>query len=315
MRGCLNMADSKRDYIWLFFKGAGMGAADLVPGVSGGTVAFITGIYARLLAAIKSVDVTVLKMILKGQIKEAWSHIDGNFLLAVFGGLFTSALALSKIIAYLLEHHQTFVWSFFFGLIIASFVYIAKQVKRWQLQHIVSCTLGVIIAVMITSLSPAEAQAQPWFYFAAGSIAICAMILPGISGSFILLLLGMYGHVLTAVNEREFMLIGLFLLGCVCGLMIFSRFLSWLLARFEQVTFALLAGFLIGSLNMLWPWKKVVSTYVNSSGVEKPLTQKNISPMEFSQLTGQDAQLGICIALAVFGLCLILALDKLSHQD
>ncbi|KZN64518.1 hypothetical protein N473_14430 [Pseudoalteromonas luteoviolacea CPMOR-1] len=309
-----NRADSKRDYIWLFFKGAGMGAADLVPGVSGGTVAFITGIYARLLAAIKSVDVAVLKMVLKGQIKDAWSHIDGNFLLAVFGGLFTSALSLSKIIAYLLENHQTFVWSFFFGLIIASFVYIAKQVERWQVQHIVSCLVGVAVAVMITSLSPAEAQAQPWFYFIAGSIAICAMILPGISGSFILLLLGMYGHVLTALNDREVFLIGLFLLGCICGLMVFSRFLSWLLARYEQVTFALLAGFLVGSLNMLWPWKKVVSTYVNSSGIEKPLMQKNISPMEFTQLTGQDAQLAICIALAVFGLVLILALDKLSHQ-
>ncbi|KID54674.1 membrane protein [Pseudoalteromonas luteoviolacea] len=310
-----NRADSKRDYIWLFFKGAGMGAADLVPGVSGGTVAFITGIYARLLAAIKSVDVAVLKMVLKGQIKDAWSHIDGNFLLAVFGGLFTSALSLSKIIAYLLENHQTFVWSFFFGLIIASFVYIAKQVERWQMQHIVSCLVGVAVAVMITSLSPAEAQAQPWFYFIAGSIAICAMILPGISGSFILLLLGMYGHVLTALNDRDVFLIGLFLLGCICGLMVFSRFLSWLLARYEQVTFALLAGFLVGSLNMLWPWKKVVSTYVNSSGIEKPLMQKNISPMEFTQLTGQDAQLAICIALAIFGLVLILALDKLSHQE
>ncbi|ESP94894.1 MULTISPECIES: DUF368 domain-containing protein [Pseudoalteromonas] len=309
------VADSKRDYIWLFFKGAGMGAADVVPGVSGGTIAFITGIYARLLAAIKNVNVAALQMVLKGKIKDAWAHVDGNFLLAVFGGLFTSALSLAKIITYLLDNHQQLVWSFFFGLIIASFVYIAKQVERWQLKHIASCVVGALIALVITSLSPAEAQAQPWFYFVAGSIAICAMILPGISGSFILLLLGMYGHVLNAVNDRDFALVGLFLIGCVCGLMMFSRFLSWLLARFEQVTFALLSGFLIGSLNMLWPWKKVVTTYVNSSGVEKPLMQKNISPMEFTQVTGQDAQLLLCSVLAVVGLMLILALDKLSHQD
>ncbi|KZN58019.1 DUF368 domain-containing protein [Pseudoalteromonas luteoviolacea] len=310
-----NTTDSKRDYIWLFFKGAGMGAADVVPGVSGGTIAFITGIYARLLAAIKSVDLSALQMVLKGQFKEAWEHVDGSFLLAVFGGLITSALSLAKIITYLLEHHQQLVWSFFFGLIIASFIYIAKKVDKWQATHIVSCILGAAIAYVITAMSPAEAQVQPWFYFVAGSIAVCAMILPGISGSFILLLLGMYGHVLTALNNKELILIGLFLLGCICGLMIFSRFLSWLLSKYEQVTFALLSGFLIGSLNMLWPWKKVVTTYVNSSGIEKPLMQKNISPMEFTQLTGQDAQLTVCIALAVAGLILILTLDRISHKD
>ncbi|TQF69839.1 DUF368 domain-containing protein [Pseudoalteromonas luteoviolacea] len=309
------MTDSKRDYIWLFFKGAGMGAADVVPGVSGGTIAFITGIYTRLLAAIKSVDLSALKMVLKGQFKDAWAHIDGSFLVAVFGGLFTSALSLAKLITYLLEHHQQMVWSFFFGLIIASFVYIAKKVERWEAKHIVSCVLGAVIAYVITSLSPAEAQAHTWLYFVAGSIAVCAMILPGISGSFILLLLGMYGHVLAAINNKEIMLVGLFLLGCICGLMMFSRFLSWLLSKFEQVTFALLSGFLIGSLNMLWPWKKVVSTYVNSSGIEKPLMQKNISPMEFTQITGQDAQLFVCIGLAVAGLILILTLDRISQQD
>ncbi|KZN63635.1 DUF368 domain-containing protein [Pseudoalteromonas luteoviolacea] len=310
-----NTTDSKRDYIWLFFKGAGMGAADVVPGVSGGTIAFITGIYARLLAAIKSVDLSALQMVLKGQFKEAWQHVDGSFLLAVFGGLFTSALSLAKIITYLLEHHQQLVWSFFFGLIIASFIYIAKQVDKWQAKHIASCILGAALAYVITAMSPAEAQAQTWFYFVAGSIAICAMILPGISGSFILLLLGMYGHVLTAINNKELALIGLFLLGCICGLMMFSRFLSWLLSKYEQVTFALLSGFLIGSLNMLWPWKKVVTTYVNSSGIEKPLMQKNISPMEFTQLTGQDAQLAVCIALAIVGLVLILTLDRISHKN
>ncbi|MCF2857882.1 DUF368 domain-containing protein [Pseudoalteromonas sp. SMS1] len=310
-----NTTNSKRDYLWLFFKGAGMGAADVVPGVSGGTIAFITGIYTRLLAAIKSVDLDALKMVFKGQFKDAWAHVDGSFLLAVFGGLFTSALSLAKLITYLLEHHQQLVWSFFFGLIIASFVYIAKKVERWQIKHIVSCILGAVIAYVITSLSPAEAQAQPWLYFVAGSIAVCAMILPGISGSFILLLLGMYGHVLSAINNKEVMLVGLFLLGCICGLLMFSRFLSWLLSQYEQVTFAVLSGFLIGSLNMLWPWKQVVSTYVNSSGVEKPLMQKNISPMEFTQLTGQDPQLLICITLAVGGLILILTLDRMSRQD
>lgn len=306
--------DSKKDYLMLFFKGAGMGAADVVPGVSGGTIAFITGIYTRLLNAIKSVNLNALKLLFSSGFKAAWQHIDGNFLLAVFAGLLTSAASLAKLITYLLANHQTFVWSFFFGLIIASFIHIAKQITQWNLKTVLACCSGVVIAFTITSLVPAEANNVWWYYFFAGSIAICAMILPGISGSFILLLMGMYGHILTAITTAQLGLIGLFLAGCVVGLMGFSRFLSWLLDKYHQLTFAVLAGFLFGSLNLLWPWKEVLTTYTNSKGIEKPLSQQNVGPNTYEMLTGQDPQALMCFALMVFGLVLILAIEKLTAK-
>ncbi|TMP78469.1 DUF368 domain-containing protein, partial [Pseudoalteromonas ruthenica] len=184
-------------------------------------------------------------------------------------------------------------------------------IEQWRLSTIISCFIGVVIAYVITSLAPAEAEPHTWLYFVSGAIAVCAMILPGISGSFILLLLGMYSDVLTAITDKELSLIALFLLGCVVGLMLFSRFLSWLLNQYQQITFALLAGFLLGSLNLLWPWKMVVSTYVSSSGVEKPLMQKNILPAEYANLVGHDPQTLLCIGLALFGLLLILGIEKL----
>jgi len=310
---------TKKDYLLLFFKGAGMGAADVVPGVSGGTIAFITGIYQRLLNAIQSVNLEAAKILfqkgsLVNKIKMVWQHIDGNFLLAVFAGLITSAVSLAKVITFMLNNHPIYVWSFFFGLIIASFIHIAKQVEAWNIKTIFSCIFGAVLAFSITTLSPSEANPQWWFYTVAGSIAICAMILPGISGSFILLLLGMYGHVLTAVNTLAFDLILLFIAGCIIGLMAFSRILTWLLEHYHQITFALLSGFLVGSLNLLWPWKQVLTTYTSSHGIVKPLTQKNILPDTFLQLTGQDPQQIAAFSLMVFGLVLILFIEKLSQK-
>ena len=306
--------DSKREYAWFFLKGAGMGAADVVPGVSGGTIAFITGIYTRFLNALKSFDLDALAILKNQGLKACWQHVDGAFLFTVFAGLITSAASLAKLITYLLANHQILVWSFFFGLIVASFLHVAKQVKQWDWQTILSCIIGAVSAFLITTLAPSEAVPHWWMFFISGAIAVCAMILPGISGSFILLLLGMYGHVLHAITSKEVALIGLFLMGCVIGLMVFSRFLSWLLAKYEQLTFSLLAGFLLGSLNLLWPWKKVLSTYTNSKGIEKPLLQQNVSPMEFASVTGLPPQTWFCIALALTGLLLILAIEKLTKK-
>ncbi|WP_440055207.1 DUF368 domain-containing protein [Pseudoalteromonas sp. T1lg65] len=306
--------ERKWDYFLLFLKGAGMGAADVVPGVSGGTIAFITGIYARFLNAIKSVNIEALGVLKQHGVQAAWRHVDGKFLVTVFAGILVSAASLAKLITYLLEHYQLLVWSFFFGLIIASFVHVAKQVSRWDMKTTVACLLGAVIAYLITSLAPAEAEPHTWLYFVSGAIAICAMILPGISGSFILLLMGMYGHVLTAVTEINIVLVALFLLGCIVGLMSFSRLLAWLLSRFEQVTFAVLSGFLLGSLNLLWPWKQVLTTYVNSSGVEKPLNQANILPSEYLLLYGQEPNTLLCAGLMLAGLALVLAVEKLSAK-
>ncbi|MFO6422559.1 DUF368 domain-containing protein [Motilimonas sp. KMU-193] len=305
---------SRRDWLLLFLKGAGMGAADVVPGVSGGTIAFVTGIYERLLNAIKSVNLEALSVLRQQGIKALWQHIDGTFLTVLFSGLLLSIASLAKIITYLLANHPLLVWSFFFGLIIASVIHIAKQIDNWGAVNIISLIAGSIIAFVITSISPTSVEPQPWFFLVSGAIAICAMILPGISGSFILLLMGMYGHVLAAVNDRDFVLLGLFLIGCVIGLMSFSRFLSWLLARFHEATFALLAGFLIGSLNVLWPWKQVTSTYLSSKGIEKPLTTSNVFPNDFAVLTGQEPQTWLCLGLMVAGLALILGIEKLSEQ-
>ena len=292
-----------------------MGAADVVPGVSGGTIAFITGIYERLLSAIRSVNFSALRIMRKEGMGALWQHIDGNFLISVFSGLVVSAVSLAKLITYLLAHHQTFVWSFFFGLIIASFIYIGKQLNKWDLKTVLACIVGTLVAFIITSLAPAEADASLLYFFVAGAIAICAMILPGISGSFILLLLGMYGHVLTAVTELDLTKIVLFATGCITGLLTFSHLLGWLLKRYRDMTYALLAGFLFGSLNLLWPWKKVLTTYTNSKGIEVPLTQKNIGPETYQTLTGQDPQIIVCFSLALCGLILILVLEKLSGND
>lgn len=310
---------TNKDYLLLFFKGAGMGAADVVPGVSGGTIAFITGIYQRLLNAIQSVNLEAAKLLFQkgsliNNIKSLWQHIDGNFLLAVFSGLLTSAISLAKIITFMLANHPIYVWSFFFGLIIASFIHIAKQVETWNIKTILSCIFGAVLAFTITTLSPTDVEPQWWYYTAAGAIAICAMILPGISGSFILLLLGMYTHVLSAVNSLAFDLIFLFITGCIIGLMAFSRVLTWLLKHYHQITFALLSGFLVGSLNLLWPWKQVLTTYTNSKGIIKPLSQKNILPDTFLQLTGQDPKQVMAISLMLFGLLLILFIEKLSKK-
>jgi putative membrane protein len=299
----------------LFLKGAGMGAADVVPGVSGGTIAFITGIYERLLTAIRRVNFSALKLLKNDGIKACWQYIDGSFLCAVFGGVMVSAVSLAKIITYLMAHYQMFVWSFFFGLIVASFVHIAKQLKNWDFKTVLACSFGAAIAFVITLITPAEADAQTWYYFFAGAIAICAMILPGISGSFILLLLGMYSHVLTAVTSFDFALIGLFLLGCMVGLMSFSHLLGWLLSRFKDMTFAVLAGFLLGSLNLLWPWKEVLSTYTNSKGIEKPLSQSNIGPYTYQLVTGQDPHTLACIGIALIGLLLILFIEKITSTE
>lgn len=303
---------SPRDWFILFLKGAGMGAADVVPGVSGGTIAFVTGIYERLLNAIKSVDLKSVNILFKQGVKPFWQHIDGTFLVVLFSGLLLSIASLAKAITYLLEHHPLLVWSFFFGLIIASVIHIGKEITQWNAANIISLIAGSAIAFVITSIAPSSIEPAPWFFMLSGAIAICAMILPGISGSFILLLMGMYGHVLGAVNDRDFILLGLFLVGCILGLMCFSRFLSWLLARFHEITFALLTGFMIGSLNILWPWKQVTSSYLNSSGVEKPLTTANLLPHDFALATGHEPQTLLCIALMLFGLGLILAIEKLS---
>lgn len=309
------MTRSIKEYISIGLKGMGMGAADVVPGVSGGTIAFITGIYEELIDSIKSVDGKALQLLFKFKIKELWNHINGWFLVAVFGGIAISVLSLARILKYLLAEKPVLIWAFFFGLIVASAIFVAKKVKKWEWTHITSIISGTIIAYFITVVTPAETPETMWFLFLSGALAICAMILPGISGAFILLLLGKYEFILEAVTSFDMKVIAIVGVGAVVGLLSFSRFLSFLLHKYHDQTIALLAGFMIGSLNKVWPWKETTEWRINSHGEQVPLLQENIGPGKFSQITGEPNFLLWAIILAIAGFGLIYVVETVSGKS
>jgi putative membrane protein len=295
-------------HIWLFLKGLAMGAADVVPGVSGGTIAFITGIYTELLDSIKSINLNALKILFRDGIPAFWKAINGTFLLTLLSGILIALITLARGIHYLLLNHPIWVWSFFFGLIVASCWHIGKEIPRWRWQELAALAAGAIIAAWISVASPTQIEATPLIVFLAGSVAICAMILPGISGSFILLLMGLYEPILGAVKALDLGIMGLFAVGAGLGLMLFSRLLSWLLHHYQSVMFALLTGFMAGSLVKVWPWKETLLTRVNSKGVEVPFIQSNILPDSASAAL-------LALLLAAAGLGLVLLLEKVAKDD
>lgn len=303
-----------KDYFILTLKGMGMGAADVVPGVSGGTIAFITGIYEELINSIKSINLNAIKLFFTGKFKEFWDAINGTFLISVFIGIGISIFSLAKGLEYLLNHFPILVWAFFFGLIIASAIYVARTIKEWKVGTVLAGIIGINVAYLITVISPAEANTNYWFIFVAGSIAICAMILPGISGSFILVLLGMYKFILEAVGNLEIAVILTFMVGAAIGIIAFSNVLSWLLKKFHNITIAVLAGFMVGSLNKVWPWKEVTETFLDRHGEIKPLTEKNILPGTYEQVTGNEALLLGAILLAVAGFALIFVVEGIGKK-
>ncbi|MGK0455512.1 MAG: putative membrane protein, partial [Paraglaciecola sp.] len=243
------MSRKVKDYIVIGLKGMAMGAADVVPGVSGGTIAFISGIYEELLVAISSVNLDLFKTLKKEGFKAAWKQLNGSFLLSLFAGIFISIISLAKAIKYLLENEPILLWSFFFGLVLASIIYIAKQITKWNFIAVIVLVLGAFLAYYITTLNPLVSENSSSLYILlAGAIAICAMILPGISGSFILVLLGAYKPILDALNNRDFKIIFIFIVGAIIGLLSFSKILKWLFAHYKNYTLAVLTGFIIGSL-------------------------------------------------------------------
>jgi putative membrane protein len=296
--------------MWDFLKGMAMGAADIVPGVSGGTIALVTGIYERLISAIKNVGVDTVKSLFQNGFKATWKKMDGPFLLTLFAGMATSIVAFAQVLHFAIEQYPMFIWPCFFGLVLASVLYVGRQVGEWNWQRTLLLVLGVGIAAMISLSSATEIEVSPLTLFLSGALAICAMILPGISGSFILLLLGMYSVVITAVKSFDFYTLIVFGSGCVVGLMIFSRFLSWLLARFHSATMALLTGFMLGALIKLWPWKEVIETRVNSKGVSVPWIELPISP--FSH---HDPHLLMVVLSALFGFALVIILERSFSQS
>ncbi|MFZ5429431.1 MAG: DUF368 domain-containing protein [Bacteroidota bacterium] len=303
---------SVKDYLMISVKGIAMGAADVVPGVSGGTIAFITGIYEELINSIKSVNPASLKLLFRGRWKEFWKVINGNFLISLLAGIFISILSLARVIRFLLETYPVLVWSFFFGLIVASAIFVVRYVKKWNLGVAVTAIAGVAIAWIITVMTPAEANTTWWFIFISGAIAICAMILPGISGSFILVLMGMYKFILEAVGNFNIPVVLLFLAGAAIGIISFSNVLSWLLRKYHDLTIGLLAGFMIGSLNKVWPWKNVVETFVDRHGEIKPLIEENVLPGTFEAISGKPSMLAGAVALALGGLLLIFVIEGLT---
>lgn len=303
------MKSKFKHYLLILLKGFGMGSADVVPGVSGGTIAFITGIYEELINSIKSIDIDAIKLFLTGKWKPFWKHINGNFLLSVFIGILLAVVSMAKILENLLNNYPILIWSFFFGLILISSYTVARRIKNWDYARLVAIVSGVGAAFYITSVTPAETSDASVFIFLSGVLAICAMILPGISGSFILLLLGKYEFALNAVNELEVKNLLLLASGALVGLLSLSRFLSWLFNKYHDVTIALLAGFMIGSLNKIWPWKETVETII-IKGIEKPLIQKNILP-SFGQ---SSDQLLWAILMMLSGFCVILFFELAFKQ-
>ncbi|MBL4586748.1 MAG: DUF368 domain-containing protein [Flavobacteriales bacterium] len=319
-----NASRSKKDFVFLYLKGIAMGAADVVPGVSGGTIAFITGIYEELLETIKGFNLSVFKTLKQEGIAATWKKVNATFLVVLFAGIFTSIISLAKGITYLLDAYPVLLWAFFFGLIIASSLIIARYIKEWNAKTIGILILGAAIAFYITIAAPSQIPDGLIYIFLSGCIAICAMILPGISGSFILLLMGAYATVLGSITGLVDGLksadiqsittygtnIGVFILGCIVGIISFSNFLTWMFKKAYSMTMALLTGFMIGSLNKVWPWKETTEFRINSHGLEVPFLQSNISPFNFEEIAGQPSQLWFAIGLCIAGFLLVFLMEK-----
>lgn len=297
------------DYVFITLKGMAMGAADVVPGVSGGTIAFISGIYEELITSINNIDLSLIKMLRKDGIKAVWNKVNGNFLLALFVGIFISVLSLAKFLSWLLENEPILLWSFFFGLVVASIFMVGKEITRWNMGSIVILLLGAALAFFITELPASDNVDSLLYLFLSGALAICAMILPGISGAFILVLLGSYKTILDAVHERDFKIILTVGIGAIFGLLSFARLLKWMFNHYKNITLALLTGFILGSLNKIWPWKKVLET--------KTFGDKTIVVDDMNVLPGAfegDSKLMLALVLAILGFSLIFILERLASK-
>lgn len=311
-------------YLVITAKGLAMGAADVVPGVSGGTIAFISGIYEELIETIHKIDLGIFKVWKKEGFLNAWNAYNLSFLLALFSGVFISIISLAKIITWLLAEYPVIVWSFFFGLVIASILYVGKQVTRWRLSVVFVLIIASVLSYLITIADPIGSPDSLWFLFLAGFIAIIAMILPGISGAFILLLLGAYTGVIGILTQfgdgittmdsalffEAFGKLLIFGIGAIFGLKIFSNALNWMFKHHKNMTLAVLTGFMIGALNKIWPWKEVLQYRLNHAGENVPFLERSILPQNFEG----DPKLLLAIVFAFIGFLTIFLLEKLANK-
>lgn len=299
------------DYFILVFKGMAMGAADVVPGVSGGTIAFISGVYEELIATLNAINLNSLKTLKLQGVSATWKKINGNFLLALFVGILLSILTLSKLVAWLLLEEPVLLWAFFFGLVLASIIFVLKKINQWNSAVFLGLILGGVFAYQLTQLNALGNSDSNWYLFLSGAISICAMILPGISGAFILVILGSYANVLQALNDKDIAKITIFMTGALIGILSFSRLLKWLFKRFKNMTLAVLTGFMIGALSKIWPWKKTLSFRENSDGISVPLKEQCIAPFSFDG----DPQILSAIGLMLFGFLMIFFLEKIGAKN
>ncbi len=295
-----------------FCKGLAMGAADIVPGVSGGTIAFITGIYDLLLESIRRINPTLIAYYRQHGAKATMDYIQLRFLSSLIAGIACSVLLLAQLVSWLLAQHPIPLWAFFFGLIVISVYHIMRQVSPLRPVLGVALVVGASCAWWITQVQHIDLTVSAATLLLSGMLAICAMILPGISGSFILLLLGMYAPVLNAVRDFQILAILYFLSGCVIGLLTFSHLLSWLLRHYRAMTLSFLTGLMLGTLPKVWPWKQTLTWRTNSKGENVPLLQENLWPWAYEQLTGQPSQWLLALVLAMTAILLVLMLERIA---
>jgi len=280
----------------------------VVPGVSGGTMAFILGIYEELINAIRSFDLKSLKLLISFKLSRLLDRVSWKFLLALGIGILTAIFSLAEILSWLLQHKPIMIWSFFLGLILASVISVSRRVEKWQTSTWIFLLGGIAGTYILVGLVPVSTPEDPWFLFLSGAVAICAMILPGISGSFILVLLGKYQYILEAVNQKDFLTLALVAAGACIGIVAFSRLLGWLLKHYHDLMVAVLTGLMLGSLRKVWPWKETLDTMVNRHGEVIPIVQRNILPSQW------DMEILTALALMVTGLFVVLILDRVGER-
>lgn len=297
--------------IRILLTGLTMGAAEVVPGVSGGTIAFVTGIYERLIFAFHNLNPTLISTLRKEGFRATWEAADMTFLAVLFGGMGAGILLFAQGVSHVLANYPVLLWAFFFGLVVASIVVVGRQVDEITGRILSSGAAGLLFGVVVTQLIPLELEPSPASLFVGGAIAVCAWILPGLSGSFILLILGLYAFVIESVRTFDLYHLSFLGAGCVVGLMAFSQVLARMFRFYKNETLALLTGFMMGSLMKLWPWKHTLSYQIKVDGSQIPIVQKSVSPGEYELLTGLDPQILLVCGLAVFGCLLVFALDIL----
>ncbi|HRW62764.1 MAG TPA: DUF368 domain-containing protein [Bacteroidales bacterium] len=305
-----------KTHIIFALKGFAMGAANVIPGVSGGTIALITGIFERLILAIKSFDAVAIKLFFTGKIKDFIKHTDLYFLISVFFGMIVSVVSLAKLLEFLFAAYPVFVWSFFFGLILASVYYVGKTIEKWKISVIITFIIGAAFAVLISMLNPATQNDSFWYLIICGVVAICSMILPGLSGSFVLILLGNYELVMIqAVSNFDFHILIPVAIGAVVGLIAFSHILSWIFKKYKDQTIAILTGFILGSLSILWPWKDAIykidvnGDYILNKGERIIQGYSKFLPESFTN------EVIIAILLMIIGIISIAVIEKLANHN